>query len=133
MIKIPQPTVPMRAWMLALLIAILGVNVAEAYTDTAAVVDLNDSLKFTPAEITVKVGDTVEWRNIGRFPHTVTADPMRVGVKSNVELPQDVEPFDSGWLQGTATFRYTFTRPGVYRYVCLPHEGANMLGTVIVQ
>ena len=50
----------------------------------------------------------------------------------NVELPGGAEPLDSGWVRGGQSFRYTFRKPGVYRYVCLPHERAGMLGTVIV-
>src|SRR3546814_3076933 len=41
------------------------------------VVKMNDSLRFVPTEITIKAGDTVEWRNVGVVPHTVTADPTR--------------------------------------------------------
>ena len=96
------------------------------------VVELNDKLRFVPTEITIKAGDTVEWRNIGSIPHTVTADPRRAPSSRNVELPDGAEAFDSGWVMGGQWFRYTFSEPGVYRYVCLPHERARMLGTVIV-
>ena len=96
------------------------------------VVELNDKLRFVPTEITIKAGDTVEWRNIGSIPHTVTADPRRAPSSRNVELPDGAEAFDSGWVIRGQWFRYTFSEPGVYRYVCLPHERAGMLGTVIV-
>ncbi len=96
------------------------------------VVELNDKLRFVPTEITIKAGDTVEWRNIGSIPHTVTADPRRAPSSRNVELPDGSEAFDSGWVIRGQWFRYTFSEPGVYRYVCLPHERAGMLGTVIV-
>ena len=96
------------------------------------VVQLNDQLRFVPTEITIKAGDTVEWRNIGSIPHTVTADPRRAPSSRNVELPDGSEAFDSGWVIRGQWFRYTFSEPGVYRYVCLPHERARMLGTVIV-
>ncbi len=95
-------------------------------------VEMDDRLRFDPAEIAIKAGDTVEWRNIGSIPHTVTADPRRAPSSKNVELPDGAEPFDSGWVTGGQSFRYTFSKPGVYRYVCLPHERARMLGTVIV-
>lgn len=98
----------------------------------AIVVDLNDRLRFDPVEIRVDVGDTVEWRNVGSIAHTVTADPARVGNRRNVELPDGAKPFDSGWVRKGQAFRYKFTEPGLYRYVCLPHERAKMLGTVIV-
>ncbi|MFV2032020.1 MAG: plastocyanin/azurin family copper-binding protein, partial [Gammaproteobacteria bacterium] len=110
-----------------------GVEAVMASADVAAVVDLNNRLKFVPSEIRVKVGDTVEWRNIQSYAHTVTADPNRAARKANIELPDGVRPFDSGRLGAGATFRYTFTRPGIYRYVCLPHENSGMLGTVVVE
>ena len=96
------------------------------------VVELNDKLRFVPTEITINAGDTVEWRNIGSIPHTVTADPGRAPSSKNVELPDGAEPFDSGWVMGGQWFRYTFSKPGIYRYVCLPHERARMVGSVIV-
>ncbi len=96
------------------------------------VVELNDKLRFVPTEITIKAGDTVEWRNIGYIRHTVTADPRRAPSSRNVELPDGAEAFDSGWEIRGQWFRYTFSEPGVYRYVCLPHERAVMLGAVIV-
>ncbi len=99
---------------------------------TIIVVELNDKLRFVPTQITIKAGDTVEWRNIGSIRHTVTADPRRAPSSRNVELPDGAEAFDSGLMMGGQSFRYTFSEPGVYRYVCLPHERARMLGTVIV-
>ncbi len=95
-------------------------------------VEMNDRLRFVPTEITIKAGDTVEWRNIGSIPHTVTADSGRVPSSRNIELPAGAEVFDSGWVMGGQSFLYTFSEPGVYRYICLPHERARMLGTVIV-
>ncbi len=95
-------------------------------------VEMTDNLRFAPTEIAIKAGDTVEWRNIGSIGHTVTADPGRAPGSKNIELPAGAETFDSGWVKGGQLFRYTFTEPGVYRYVCLPHEGARMIGTVIV-
>ncbi len=99
---------------------------------TIIVVELNDKLRFVPTQITIKAGDTVEWRNIGSISHTVTADPRRAPSSTNVELPDGAEAFDSGLVTGGQWFRYTFSEPGVYRYVCIPHERARMLGTVIV-
>lgn len=34
---------------------------------------------------------------------------------------------------GAATFRYTFTEPCLYRYVCLLHESQGMIGSVLVE
>ena len=96
------------------------------------VVEMNNKLRFVPTEIAIKAGDTVEWRNIGSIPHTVTADPGRAPNSRNVELPDGAEAFDSGWVMGGQSFLYTFSEPGLYRYICLPHEQVRMLGTMIV-
>ena len=101
-------------------------------TGNIIVVEMIDKLRFVPTEITIKVGDTVKWLNIGSIPHTVTADPRRAPNSRNIELPDGAEAFDSGWVMGKQWFRYTFSELGVYRYICLPHERAPMLGTVIV-
>ncbi|MCZ6841066.1 MAG: plastocyanin/azurin family copper-binding protein [Alphaproteobacteria bacterium] len=96
------------------------------------VIGMNDELRFVPNEITINVGDTLEWRNIGAIPHTVTADPRRMPSSTNIELPDGAAAFDSGWVVRGESYRYTFSEPGIYRYICLPHERAGMLGIVIV-
>src|SRR3546814_5546228 len=58
------------------------------------VVKMNDSLRFVPTEITIKAGDTVEWRNVGVVPHTVTADPTRASSSRNIEVPAGAQPLD---------------------------------------
>ncbi len=103
-----------------------------AAANNVVVVDMNDRLRFVPAEIRIKVGDTVEWRNVGLFRHTVTNDPTLAMNPNNGALPKGAVPFDSGWVDDGQFYRQTFTEPGVYRYVCLPHERAGMLGTVVV-
>jgi plastocyanin len=99
----------------------------------APVVDMTDALKFEPQEITVSVGDRVEWRNAGNIAHTVTTDPSKVAEPDGVSIPNGVRPWDSGLLGADETFSRTFEQPGSYRYVCIPHEGARMVGTVIVE
>jgi plastocyanin len=99
----------------------------------APVVDMTDSLTFEPNELKVKVGDTVEWRNAGNIAHTVTTEPSKVSDPGRVSVPQGAKPWDSGLLGGDDTFSRTFDRPGTYRYLCIPHEGANMVGKVVVE
>ncbi len=97
------------------------------------VVEMTDALKFEPQEITVSVGDRVQWRNIGNIAHTVTTDPSKVADPDGVSVPTGVEPWDSGLLGADATFSRRFRKAGTYEYVCIPHEGARMVGTVVVQ
>ncbi len=99
---------------------------------TPAVVEMTDALAFDPSPVTIAVGETVEWRNASSVPHTATADPSLAADPANVILPAGAEPFHSGILTAGARFRHTFTVAGTYRYVCLPHESAGMIGTVVV-
>jgi len=103
-----------------------------AAQEVAAVVDMTFGLKFEPAEVRIRVGQTVEWRNRAFFAHTVTFDPARAADPSQVSLPEGVQPFDSGRIQGGGRWRHTFTTPGTYRYVCQPHEDHAMVGVVVV-
>lgn len=73
------------------------------------------NFSFGPKEITVKVGDTVTWKNEDNVDHTATAD----NGSFDGDLPSDGE------------FSYTFSTPGTYSYYCKPHP--HMKGTVIVQ
>ena len=98
----------------------------------AAVVDMAFGFKFKPAEVRIRVGQTVEWRNRSFAAHTVTFDPSKPSDPSLVSLPPGVEPFGSEPIAGGQTWRHTFTAPGTYRYICIPHRGEGMTGVVIV-
>ena len=97
------------------------------------VVEMNDQLKFDPETITIKVGDSVTWTTVGAAPHTSTGDPSKAANAANVSLPDGAEPWDSGMVNEGGEFTYTFEVPGEYKYICIPHELAGMLGTVVVE
>ena len=88
---------------------------------------------FTPAAIRIRAGQTVQWRNTSLVDHTVTADKRLAANPANVILPQGAQSFHSGEIDAGQVWSYTFTVPGTYRYVCLPHEKKGMIGTVIVE
>jgi plastocyanin len=96
-------------------------------------VDMNDQLTFEPKEIEVAVGEEVTWRNIGKVGHTVTADKSKAADPSLVSIPAGAREWDSGFVNEGESFTRKFTKPGTYRYICIPHEGAGMLGTVVVR
>ncbi len=96
-------------------------------------VTMTDDLRFVPDTVEIQVGDTVVWRNTTPVPHTVTAHPDRVPDLDQIELPGEAEPFDSGTMMEGDVFQHVFTVPGTYRYVCVPHAMADMVGTVIVR
>lgn len=98
---------------------------------------------YRPREVTVSVGDTVVWQNTSARGHTVTATAGGI--------PDDAEFFASGgfddydaakaaWdadfgglLESGDRFEHTFTVPGAYEYVCIPHRKGGMFGTVVVE
>jgi plastocyanin len=59
-----------RSWPLLAAGALLAAGVVPALADTVTVTI--DKLAFSPKEISVKAGDTVEWVNKDAFAHTAT-------------------------------------------------------------
>lgn len=102
-------------------------------TERGTTVDMNDRLTFEPTEIEVAVGEEVTWRNVGKIGHTVTADKSKVADRSRVSVPAGTREWDSGFVNEGQSFSRTFETGGTYRYVCIPHEGAGMVGTVVVK
>jgi len=98
-----------------------------------ATVTMTDGLAFKPRRVTIHAGETVEWRNDSVLVHTVTADPEIAAKATDVALPDGAEPFNSGNVKPKGTFRHAFATPGTYRYFCIPHEAAGMVGEVIVE
>jgi plastocyanin len=96
-------------------------------------IDMTDALTFSPEQVTIEVGGTVTWENPSTVVHTATGDPDNVADADNVELPDGAEAWDSGFVQPGESFSHTFTEPGTYRYVCIPHEGVGMFGTIVVE
>ena len=94
---------------LAFVLTVLSASAAPAETVRVEV----DRLTFTPAEISVKVGDTVEWVNKDILAHTAT-----VRGDWDVALPAN----KSG--------SRTMTKAGSVEYYCRFHP--NMKGRIVV-
>lgn len=100
--------------------------------DGATVIEMTDQLVFSPAEITIPVGTTVRWHNVGSIVHTATDDPAKAADAANAVLPAGAQPWDSGDIAAGGTWEYTFTVAGDYVYNCTPHETAGMVGRIKV-
>jgi plastocyanin len=87
---------------------------ASAHTAASASVNMVD-FSFSPASVTVAVGDTVTWHNTGQAPHTATANDGS---------------FDTGTIQPGGSGSQTFNSAGTFSYICTIHP--NMHGTVRV-
>jgi len=115
------------------LVVFLEKRTAIASPQVVTIKMLDVPAAFEPGTVTIKVGDTVEWRNVGNEVHHATTDPSMAINGGDVGSPAGVEPFDSGFLKPGATFSHTFKVAGTYRYACAVHETSGMIGEIIVK
>ncbi len=111
-------------------------TVAAPLAHAAATVEVkmgDEPAVYEPAKVTIKVGDSVKWTNTGQTLHSVTLVPADAQNPSSVSEPKGAATFDSGFMPPGGTFSYTFTVPGTYKYFCVPHEKAGMVGEVVVK
>lgn len=91
--------------------------VAEKAAGSGKVVSVAiKGFKFVPADVTVKVGDTIVWANEDSAPHTVESSD---GVLKSDELSKGDK------------YSYTFTKAGKHDYICGIHP--YMKGSVTVE
>src|ERR1700680_2793782 len=106
---------------------------ATAIAAPAVVVKMGDKPPmYHPMKVAIKLGQTIEWVNNAQTLHGVTTDPDSAQKPGDVSSPPGAKPFDSGFMKPGAIFDYTFTVPGSYKYLCLPHEKDGMIGWVTV-
>ena len=105
---------------------------AESKSDDLEI-EMNDELGFEPKELTIEVGQTVIWKNVGKMVHTSTNDPSKAQKTEHSVLPQGAPAWDSGLLRTGQTWTHTFDVAGDYSYFCVPHESMNMVGKIVVK
>jgi len=88
---------------------------------------------YTPAKVAIRVGDTVQWVNDGETVHSVSTSGANAQNRDDTSMPKGAVAFDSGFIPPGGEYSYTFTVPGTYRYFCLPHEKAGMVGVIVVK
>ena len=101
-----------------------------------------------PANVTVKVGDAVQWVNVSGGPHNVSFWPDSIPSGDQTQLDanmpnqtgtgvaQKLGPLTGPLLvavNDTYTVSFAGVKPGVYKYYCTPHLVEAMRGTVTVQ
>lgn len=92
---------------------------------------LGTMVGYSPIGLLVQPGETVRWLNESGV-HTVTAYHPANGSRP-LRIPELAEPWDSGYLVNPGdSFERRFEVPGVYDYFCIPHEGAGMVGRLVV-
>ena len=92
-----------------------GQGQASGLGTAAEKVSATADLKFTPATVSAKVGDVIEWTNTGSVPHNVTFDDPTL---------------TSPTLNQNDTWQVKFSTAGTYSYTCTFHPGMNGQVTV---
>ena len=104
------------ALFVSALLAAAPLQSSSAAEAPAANTIVMKNFDFSPMSLTIKAGGSVTWKNLDGEPHTVTsADGL----------------FRSPALDENDTYSFTFTRPGVYKYICSIHP--RMMATVTVK
>ena len=99
---------------------------------TGPVINLS-SLTFNPSTTSVKVGESVTWRNDEPITHTVTSGRfMGIDKTTGLRSSQQPDGMFNAKLDGKGkTFSFTFTKAGTYTYYCDIHQGMNATITVV--
>ena len=77
---------------------------------------------FSPANLTISQGDKVTWTNNSAGFHTST---------SGTPCKAD-GTWNSPGMPPGATFSFTFSADGAFKYFCIPHCFSGMIGTIFV-
>jgi len=101
--------------------------------EPTVVVEMTNTIKFTPDTVQIQAGDTVRWENTSMVVHSVTGDPSLEMVQGSAEIPDQADTFNSGMMDPDESYEHVFNVPGTYKYFCIPHEGTKMYGWVIVE
>ncbi|HEY1583217.1 MAG TPA: plastocyanin/azurin family copper-binding protein [Chthoniobacterales bacterium] len=110
----------MKFSFIACCIAIIATSAAQA---TIFQVQVGEGgLKFTPQNVSIQVGDTVEWIWAASGHSTTSGTPGQ---------PDGM--WDSGVQNLGFTFNFTFMTAGTFNYYCTPHGSCcGMIGSVTV-
>lgn len=82
-------------------------------------------MSFAPNNLTIEVGETVQWQNTSGF-HNVNG--------TTATFPGNPQGFGSGGAANAPwNFSFTFTIPGTYQYRCDIHFSMGMTGTITVE
>ena len=106
-------------------------------------VDMTDAMRFTPASVSVKRGETIRFvvRNDGKQLHEMvlgTVDAIRAHAELMKKFPgmEHADPNMAHVKPGaTGEIVWQFSKAGDFRFACLQpgHYAAGMVGKVIVK
>lgn len=98
---------------------------------TTVTVGPGGELRFDPATVEIRVGDTVRWRFATPLHNVVSGS----GGSANGLFcsPDDSGCASAPFAPAGSTYEHTFSEPGTFPYFCQPHVSVGMTGRVIVE
>lgn len=117
--------------VVAVLVLVLSFT-AQAQNNSV-VIKMTNTSSYQPAEIVVKNGEKITWKNMSNQIQTITVKTKLKADDPAAFHPDEAEPFSSGAVLPGESFSYTFFIPGSYEFVSLPNEKKGMLGKIIVK
>lgn len=105
----------MKRSLISLFLTIVFFNVLHAQTKHIVMVS---NFVFTPQDINVTVGDTVEWQWV-EGSHTTTSDSV-----------SGTDVWDSPINSSVPVFSVVIRNSGVHHYHCIPHQSFGMIGSI---
>ena len=123
--------------------AALGKPGDPAKVSRTVAIEMSDSMRFTPASITVKRGETIKFvvTNTGKLKHEMVLGSIKE-LKAHAELMKkfpEMEHDDPNQLAvdagKTGAMLWQFTKAGTFEFACLQpgHFDAGMRGKVAVK
>jgi plastocyanin len=92
--------------LLTALMTLTGFAVSEKAAHPKTHTVTIQGMKFVPANLEVKVGDTVVWKNEDIVSHTATSNR---------------KSFDSGEIKAGMSWKHIAGKKGSYAYICTYH------------
>ncbi len=115
-----------------------GAMSGVAPTGATHVVEMIDS-KFEPITLTIKSGESVEFKNISGGLHNIVfiADSIPPGAAEALSagIPDRADDLSTAMIPEGSSVIVSFANApaGEYRILCLPHDATGMRGAIIVE
>ena len=135
-VSAPQlPRLSVKASLKDVGVAVVATAASAVLASNAMAVEVllggdDGSLAFVPSSFSVSAGEKIVFKNNAGFPHNVVFDEDEI--PSGVDASK-ISMSEEDLLNAPGeTYSVTLSEKGTYSFYCSPHQGAGMVGKVIV-
>lgn len=132
----PAPRLLAKAALKDVGVAVVATAASALLASNAMAIEVllggdDGSLAFLPSNFSVSSGEKIVFKNNAGFPHNVVFDED--GVPTGVDVSEISMKEDELLNAQGETYSVILTEKGEYTYYCSPHQGAGMVGKLIVK